>query len=388
MSPAPRAILWTLPLLGLLTRLLTGCAAHQPAVPVTPPLAVPSVVTRPVDEAPMAPSGIAPSTAPTAATPEPSAAPPTPPAAPPAPLPRAPAVVAQLEPERPYKTFQRPRAQGPVFAAGEDETLARWNLGGTGDPNFISNRAGFHPGARVVVDTELVAGQLPEKSGSGLSQRSLLAQSRSRGYWPLRLCYEEALRRDPKSSGETRIRLSIGRSGNVTRAQLKETALDAEAARCLSLAVESLSYAPGPAAGLVAVDFSVKFWRGDAPLPAVGPAPGILFENPGRLEPDVVAEVLAPAIPALTSCYARGLAKDPALWGRLGLRIDLTAAGAIASVHEDESRFPDREVSECVVAQVGQLTFPAPAGGRLSFVQAFRLGTPPAPSPPALEPSP
>jgi len=317
------------------------------------------------------------------APPAPELALPAPAEAPEALPPPAPTVVAHVEPETPYKTFQRPRSAGPVFAAGEDETLARWNLGGTGDPNFISNRPSFHPGARVVVDTELVGGQLPAKSGPGLSQRGLLAQSRSRGYWPLRLCFEDALRRDAKLSGETRIRISIGQSGSVTRADVRKTALDAEAGRCLSLAVENLEYEPGPASGVVAVDLSVKFWRGDAPVPAIGPAPGKLFENPGRLDRASIADALIPVLPEVERCYARGLAEDPALWGRLALRIDLAGDGTLQSVHEDESRFPDPGVAECVVAQVGKLTFPAPIGGALSFVQAFRLGTPPAPSEPA-----
>jgi len=217
-----------------------------------------------------------------------------------------------------------------------------------------------------------------------------LAQSRSRGYWPLRLCYEDALRRDPKLSGETRVRFTLAPSGTVTRADVRSTALDEEAGRCLSLAVENLSYQPGPARGLVAVDLSVKFWRGDAPVPAIGPSSGTVFENPGRLEPQAVASVIASALPAIEACYGRGLEQDPRLWGRLGLRVDLDEDGAIATVQESESRFPDGEVTECVVATVETLKFPAPTAGALSFVQAFRLGTPPAesePDPPA-EPTP
>lgn len=410
MRPTPRPRLWTLSchrkraltspgltgalLTGaLLTNaLLTACVSHQRTEPLTLPHPPSVAGTRPVvvaaagssassDASPTIASGGAPAlSAAGATTPEPDGAPTTLLEAPP-PQPSPP---ARVEPERPYKTFQRPRAQGPVLAAGEDETLARWNLGGTGDPDFISNRPGFHPGARVVVDTELIAGQLPAKSGPGLSQRGLLAQSRSRGYWPLRLCYEDALRRDAELSGETRLRISIARSGKVTRATLLKTALDTEAGRCLTLAAENLSYEPGPAAGVVAVELSVKFWRGDAPLPAIGPAPGVLFENPGRLEASSVADAIASAVPAVESCYAHGLERDPDLWGRLGLRIDLDADGAIESVHEEESRFPDRQVTACVVAELSQLVFPAPAGGPLSFVQAFRLGAPPeADSPPS-----
>lgn len=373
----PRTLVWTL--------LLTGCAGHQPAAPLSPPPpGFTSVSTRSL---PVEPSALDMAPPPMPAAGEEVLEPAVLEMAVAAPPPE-PAAVARVELEPPYKTFQRPRSAGPVLAAGEDEALSRWNVGGTGDPNFISNRASFHPGARVVVDTELLAGQLPAKSGAGLTQRALLAQSRSRGYWPLRLCYEDALRRNPKLSGETRVRFTIGRSGKVTRAHLERTALDEEAGRCLSLAVENLSYEPGPSAGLVAVELSVKFWRGDAPLPTIGPAPGQLFENPGRLEPNVVAEVLAPAVPAVENCYARGLIRDPGLWGRLGLRIDLAVDGTVASVHEDESRFPDREVSECVVSQLAQLNFPPPAGGPLSFVQAFLFGTPPAPDAPDLAASP
>lgn len=375
MNRAPRTMLWSL--------LLTRCVAHQPVAPATPPPAPLVVSTAPARDASQ-PAALkateAETRAPAAPASELNGAPHAAIAPRLATQPAEPVVVPHVERELPYKTFQRPRPPGPVLAAGEDETLGRWNLGGTGDPDFISNRAGFHPGSRVVVDTELVAGQLPAKSGPGLSRRALLAQSRSRGYWPLRVCYEDALRRDAKLSGETRVRFTIARGGHVTRAHVERTALDEEAGRCLSLAVENLRFEPGPAAGLVAVDLSVKFWRGDAPLPATGPAPGKLFENPGRLEPSVVAEVLAPALPEVEACYARGLVRDSALWGRLGLRVDLAADGTLLSVHEDESRFPDPEVSECVIGQVGQLRFPAPAGGPLSFVQAFRLGTPPTPS--------
>ena len=105
-----------------------------------------------------------------------------------------------FEVEQPFKLFERPRLPGAVQAAVHDELLARWNVGGTGDPTFISNRSNYHPGARVVVDTTVVAGRLPVRSRHGrrrgvLSQQGLLAQSRTQGYWPFRLCFEDGLRR-------------------------------------------------------------------------------------------------------------------------------------------------------------------------------------------------
>ncbi len=58
----------------------------------------------------------------------------------------------------------RPRKSGRIQAAGEDEVLAQWNVGGTGDPAFVSNRSGYHPGARVIVDTRQGAVLVPKRA--------------------------------------------------------------------------------------------------------------------------------------------------------------------------------------------------------------------------------
>ena len=289
--------------------------------------------------------------------------------------------------EEPFKQYERPRLEGAIQAAGQDEELARWNVGGNGDPSFISKREEYHPGARVVVDTKLMAGRLPRRSTRALSQAGVLAQSRSRGYWPFRICYEDALRRDPKQRGESRLRLTIARSGRVTRVHLLNTELDRSGGECLRRAAQKLAYQPGPRAGLVAFDLSVKFWPGDAPVPSTGPPVGTNPINPGQLDVAGLYQVAQRAVHRVRECYRAGLDRDPELWGRVELLLHLASDGTLRSVVENESSFPDAEVSRCVIAAVSDLDYPPVRGGELKFIQAFRLGSPAAPASQAPESS-
>jgi hypothetical protein len=92
--------------------------------------------------------------------------------------------------------------------------------------------------------------------------------------------------------------------------------------------------------------------------------------------------------PLVRDCYVRGLEKDPALWGRIELRIELDAHGSVRQAFEQESRFPDPDVTRCIRHTFADLTLPTPSGGAASFVFAARLGRPPpmlAPATPATE---
>jgi hypothetical protein len=293
-------------------------------------------------------------------------------------LPRVAAPAPPVEVERPYKRYERPRSEGHILAAGEDEKLARWNVGGNGDPNFVSNRKNYHPGARVVVDTKLLGGRLARRAKSGMSQAGLLAQSRSRGYWPFRMCYEDALRRDDEQHGQTRIRVSIGRSGKVLGTRLIESELDDEAANCLRQELTRLRYRPGMPHGTVTAELSVKFWPGDAPVPVNGPPKDLELNNPTVLDAAAAKQAAEAHVVQVQACYQQGLERDPALWGRVQLLLTLNAGGQVEQLGESESRFPDATVTQCIISELRQLrVLPAP-GAELEYVQAFRLGMPPS----------
>ncbi len=282
--------------------------------------------------------------------------------------------------EAPYKLGERPRADGPVVASVADEEVSRWNAGGTSDPLHVSNRAGFHAATRVVVDTRVSSGRLPARAIKGaLSRTALLAQARSHGYWPFRLCFEEGARREALSGGKTQIRLTIGRSGRVTASRLLETELDPETARCLVAKGRALRFSPGPASR-IGVDVTVDIGRGDGLLPDgrlthdKAPDPGS-----GRLDARVFGETVAAVPGQIAECYERAMARDPGIWGRLSLRIDLDGQGRIRGVEQHDSRFPAKDVVACAFDAVRTIRFPenVGGGGPLSVVWAVRLGAPP-----------
>ena len=314
-----------------------------------------------------------------------------------APMPPVPDVLVTVE--RPYKLFERPRSKGAVAAAGQDERLARWNVGGTGDPSFVSSRAGYHPGARVVVDTKVLNARLPKyvqprKRKSILSQWAITRTARKYGYWPYRLCFEEGLRSDQRLKGQTLVRFSIGRTGTITAARLVKTKLgDRSVAECLRDATKTtkkLVFKPAPKKRLD-VELSIKLWPGDAPVPPKDPPDPERWTNPGEVDTAAVGAAVDSIRPSVRRCYAEGLERNEGLWGRLAIRVHLDERGRTPSCakcakddancrlqcgrsREFGSRFPDREVARCVLRSLRDASFPPPREGPASFVVAFRLG--------------
>lgn len=277
--------------------------------------------------------------------------------------------------EKPYLPYQRPRPAGSVNGSVADVKLARWNVGGTSDPSYVSNRPGFHPATRVRVDTRVIGGRLPQRAGRRreLTRARVLAESRSHGYWPFRLCFERNEYDHPRLHGQSTFLLWVGRSGRVARARLRHTELDdRRVAHCLLERARHLDFTPAPRHA-IRVWLSVKLWPGDAPLPRHDLATDDATDN-GILDLGAVARAAAPLKPEITECYAAGLSRDRRLWGRIELRVDLDRKGRVRSAKQVESRFPDHQVVRCVQDAVSSAGFPAPAAGPASFIYAVRLG--------------
>jgi hypothetical protein len=284
----------------------------------------------------------------------------------------------------------RRRADGAVQASSEDEAIARWNLGGTSDPRHSSNRAGFHVAPRIMVDTIVRSGRLPARSSSKgvLSQLSVLAQARNRGYWPFRVCFEGGLRRDPALRGKVELRFTIAPSGRVAATRLRGPAFrDLEVARCVATRAGGLGFSPAPPRR-VDVDLTVELNPGDAPLPSVRATEVDAGPAPAKPEPQLTAAQLRMAqaalslrTEALASCYTSGRTRDSGLWGRIGLRIVLDR-GSVTRVVQHESRFPDAAVVACVASVVQGSSICDELPGKVEVEWAVRLGSPPPPAAP------
>lgn len=131
--------------------------------------------------------------------------------------------------------------------------------------------------------------------------------------------------------------------------------------------------------------------------PQAGPAPSGRAIDPskvkGRLPPEVIQRIVRDNFAGMRTCYEEGLRRDPTLKGKISTKFVIGLDGTVSSaadVHDappsdrpdlpdalrdvdgrrqrEEPRFPDPEVTACVVARFKALRFPQPQGGIVTVV--------------------
>jgi hypothetical protein len=271
--------------------------------------------------------------------------------------------------EAPYSALGHARLATEMLTLARDDELLQWALGGSSDPAHPANRAGYHPGTRVVIDVSLLA-----RAPKGTTKQ-LLRVARSSGYWPMRSCFEQAQRVATKSERSARVRLTLGARGKVLGARSLGGSAERDYGRCVLERAKALDFSPGTGKKLD-IELSVKEWPGHAPVPPRAPeqatAPRLSASDGAALEA---------LLPELGSCYARGRTSDPNLWGRLAFRVAVGEAGAVTAAEQVETRFPNADVVECARSALLTLTLTSAAKGELSVAFRFGHGAPPAPAP-------
>jgi hypothetical protein len=266
--------------------------------------------------------------------------------------------------EMPYAPGARSRIGGSVAASAEDETIARWNRGGTvaGETDPAPTGRVPHPAPRIKVDVLKVSGHI--------SEAEVLRQARSKGYWPFRLCYEEGLRRAQKLHGTVRLRVTVGSNGSVRGSQKVAAEVDDPAVvACVVKAARSLSL-PAPDRGAPSVTLEVSLWPGDDAVPSPGAKTAA---KQGGIDVAALQSALRGYLPQVRVCLAEGQKRHPGLWGRIGVRLRIRAAGEIVDASEIESHFPDPDVTFCVMKSFAHNDVPSPHE-ELVVVYPLRLG--------------
>ena len=285
-------------------------------------------------------------------------------------------LVPQISVDLPYALDARPRAPDPMQAAVDDEELARWNLGGSSDPNSVSNQTSYHPGTRVVVDTRAAkrrAGAPALPAPRGLTYQRVQAQARSHGYWPFRLCFELGQHDKKGPGGETRVAFTIGTRGKVSAARLLDSKLgNAASAACLVREVLKLEFTPAPTSKLRMVT-SIKIYPGDAELPVAPDAAIVASLARGEFDPEAARARITAKRAELDACFVEARRADPVLWGRLALSVILEMDGSVHRVTEVESHFPNAAATRCAQVLVSTMIFPSVNGKPFSFVVPLRL---------------
>lgn len=93
----------------------------------------------------------------------------------------------------------------------------------------------------------------------------------------------------------------------------------------------------------------------------------------GRLPAEVIQRVVRQNHGKIRYCYERGLAKNPSLNGRVGVRFVIGRDGAVASVANAGSSVASSEVVECIVRAFYGLTFPKPESGLVTVMYPVLL---------------
>lgn len=178
---------------------------------------------------------------------------------------------------------------------------------------------------------------------------------------PMRICYENELRRHPDLTGSVLTKFLIERDGSVSGVTLAQgSTLGDPVAPCVSQAFRTLVF-PKPEGGRVAVVYPILF------NPGMSPAPVATSEAVPRAD-----AVIAGIKPTLKRCYDEGLKSDRRMSGKLVFAIKLTPNGDVAST-DVQSLSSGAELSadvlSCMAGEIKSLHFdpPGPRGAIVQF---------------------
>ena len=116
----------------------------------------------------------------------------------------------------------------------------------------------------------------------------------------------------------------------------------------------------------------------------------------GRIAPEMISRVVRQKLATMRACYEAGLARNPALAGRVAIKFTIDRTGSVAQAEMSGSSLVDPQVNACIVRAFRGLSFPAPAGGNITVMYPLTFSNgvdePPAlpapPPPPSSPPAP
>jgi len=113
-----------------------------------------------------------------------------------------------------------------------------------------------------------------------------------------------------------------------------------------------------------------------APVPSVAVPPpegatasaGEEVSGTGALPRAEIRRILQQGRARYRACYERGLARNPALAGRVKVRFVIGRDGSVSGVTDAGSDLPDSNVVACVLRALTATRFPRPEGGEVTIV--------------------
>lgn len=106
----------------------------------------------------------------------------------------------------------------------------------------------------------------------------------------------------------------------------------------------------------------------------------------GSIDKEVIRRVIRMHMNEVRFCYEKGLAKNPALEGRIAVAFRIGTSGAVESSVVRDSTLKNPEVEACIADRVRRWQFPQPKGGPVGVTYPFVLRAAEAGPPPAQKP--
>jgi len=88
----------------------------------------------------------------------------------------------------------------------------------------------------------------------------------------------------------------------------------------------------------------------------------------GALDKDIIRRIVRAHINEVRYCYNQGLARDPALKGKVSISFTIGPTGKVSIATVADSTLSDENVANCIAKAVKRWTFPKPIGGGVVVV--------------------
>jgi Ca-activated chloride channel family protein len=100
-----------------------------------------------------------------------------------------------------------------------------------------------------------------------------------------------------------------------------------------------------------------------------------IFTSSG-LSKEAIQKVLKQQIPSIELCYQKALEKKPDIQGGITLQLIIDSKGRVTKVNLVSSKLNDKNLEQCIIQKIKELTFPAPEGtDKVTATASFNLKT-------------
>jgi TonB family protein len=94
------------------------------------------------------------------------------------------------------------------------------------------------------------------------------------------------------------------------------------------------------------------------------------------LSKETIQKILKQQIPSIELCYQKALEKKPNTQGGITLQLVIDSSGRVTKMSLVSSKLNDKNLEQCIIQKIKELTFPTPEGtDKVNVTVSFNLKT-------------